>query len=384
VGVLRVTNRPVDRAEADAVDGTIARNVLSLLPLSLLADVGAGSLLSFAVTSPRHVALSALWTALLALYAIPMLLAMRQAKRATAEGRPIRLGALVVGNAFTSTVWGALPLLVEPDGSVPTLTWQILAGGLSLTFAGTVAFAGNRRLLLAWVLPMWVGNGVWAATGVLEQAWWMVLFIPFALAAAVTMHHVASSFLVDAALEGHRNRVLLDALEASRAALAHDATHDRLTGLPNRAAMHEHLERSRQACVRYGTTLGLVFIDLDGFKPVNDRHGHAAGDELLVAVGQRLRRITRSGDFVGRIGGDEFVAVAGNLVDATVVAELAERIRAVLAEPFELSVGTIRIGASVGTAWAAGPGLQPDVLLRAADADMYRQKPAARRVSPGG
>jgi diguanylate cyclase (GGDEF)-like protein len=158
--------------------------------------------------------------------------------------------------------------------------------------------------------------------------------------------------------------------ERARAALAFRATHDQLTGLVNRPTLHAALD----VALERGAGAGPVvhFLDLDGFKAVNDRYGHEAGDLVLVAVAERLRRCVRAGDTVGRLGGDEFVVVSA---DAGGAEALADRLRAAVAAPIPYGPAMLQVGVSIGTA-DAGRLEDPtsDAVLRAADAAMYRVK----------
>lgn len=167
-------------------------------------------------------------------------------------------------------------------------------------------------------------------------------------------------------------------IEAQRAALAereavirHQATHDPLTGLANRA---HFLDRLSAALASGGA--GLVYIDIDGFKPVNDRFGHRAGDELLTAIAERLTAGARPGDTVARLGGDEFaVVLASGPYDAvTLGADLVDRI----GRPFEITVDglphPVVVGASVGIARAPDDAVDADGLVHAADTAMFRAK----------
>jgi diguanylate cyclase (GGDEF)-like protein len=169
--------------------------------------------------------------------------------------------------------------------------------------------------------------------------------------------------------------------------LEHQATHDPLTGLPNRTALLAHLHAAH-ARVRVGTSPGLclLFCDLNGFKAVNDTLGHAAGDELLVAVARRLTASVRSTDVVARFGGDEFVVLCEGAAPAVVTGEVYPRIAAALREPVRLTgVGaSAAVAVSVGLA-ICGPDDDIDVadLLRRADAAMYVAKRASRGLRAG-
>ncbi|WP_461471295.1 diguanylate cyclase [Microbacterium sp. HJ5] len=151
------------------------------------------------------------------------------------------------------------------------------------------------------------------------------------------------------------------------------AMHDEVTGLPNRRLIEEDVTRTLLGA---GTAVTVIFIDLDGFKAVNDMLGHAAGDALLREVGQRLRGVVRQTDVVGRFGGDEFIAVAA--VDSAADADaLADRIRAAIAEPYAELPPELSVTASVGVVTVGNDDASVmDQLIRAADHAMYEAKMA--------
>ncbi len=159
--------------------------------------------------------------------------------------------------------------------------------------------------------------------------------------------------------------------------LAERALHDDLTGLPNRVLLFDRVEHALRLSTRTDHQLAILFIDLDGFKAVNDRFGHHAGDQLLVAVAGRICEAVREGDTVARLGGDEFIVLCEELVD-THPARIAERVIATLNRPFALCGGFISISASVGIASAGGSDGASELLMRA-DIAMY----AAKQQGPG-
>ena len=159
--------------------------------------------------------------------------------------------------------------------------------------------------------------------------------------------------------------------------LAHQATHDDLTGLANRALLLDHLRVALSRSERAGSTIGLLFVDLDHLKRINDTHGHRVGDDLLVAVAERLRVVVRPSDIVSRFGGDEFVILCDHLPDRDTALDIATRVGAALREPIELAGVDEVVTGSIGLALATEGG-DPDALLRAADAAMYRAKQAGR------
>jgi diguanylate cyclase (GGDEF)-like protein/PAS domain S-box-containing protein len=156
--------------------------------------------------------------------------------------------------------------------------------------------------------------------------------------------------------------------------LIHDALHDPLTGLANRVLLRDHLERAVARLDRSTGRVALLFVDLDDFKRVNDAFGHAAGDEILRRVAERLRNAVRSEDVVGRQSGDEFAILVGRVQDEDEVAPLAERILAELRRPIMLGGRSIMISGSIGIAIAQEAALAAEDLLIQADAAMYAAK----------
>ena len=175
------------------------------------------------------------------------------------------------------------------------------------------------------------------------------------------------------------------ALVQDNADLARRAQHDPLTGLPNRELLHEHLQdvldgRAGRSSERR-PSVGVLFIDLDGFKSVNDSLGHEAGDRLLVEVARRLRACLRGRDLVARLGGDEFVMVCSELDEAATATTIAARVQRVLAEPVVLDGAVLEVRGSIGVA-VSDADSTCDGLLHAADVAMYRAKRAERRPLP--
>ena len=170
-------------------------------------------------------------------------------------------------------------------------------------------------------------------------------------------------------------RCIRYAIERKRSELrlAHQALHDALTGLPNRMLLLDRLEGALARYHRQRRALALMFIDLDRFKTINDSLGHDAGDELLVALAGRLRRMVRPSDTIARFGGDEFVVLCEELHGQDEAIHVAERARTVLGAPIVLRGREIAVGASIGIAFG-GPELNAETLLRQADSAMYRAK----------
>ena len=155
--------------------------------------------------------------------------------------------------------------------------------------------------------------------------------------------------------------------------LQHLALHDELTGLANRTLLLDRLSTALAQAPRHMATVGVLYLDLDHFKPVNDVHGHDAGDELLKSLATRLIETARTGDTVARIGGDEFVVMCPELAGETEAISVAGRIEGLLATPFQIGSAEISLTASIGVIMSNGAGTA-DELLRDADAAMYRAK----------
>jgi diguanylate cyclase (GGDEF)-like protein/PAS domain S-box-containing protein len=160
------------------------------------------------------------------------------------------------------------------------------------------------------------------------------------------------------------------------------AYHDGLTGLPNRALLEEHLAKALARARRDGDAVGLIYVDLDGFKLVNDSLGHASGDEVLREAAERLAMTTRASDLLARQGGDEFLLLLGDVArdkdPADVAVAASKRILDALSEPFHVAGAEFQLGASIGIALYPRDAHDPDGLLQSADSAMYRAKRAGR------
>jgi diguanylate cyclase (GGDEF)-like protein len=162
---------------------------------------------------------------------------------------------------------------------------------------------------------------------------------------------------------------MLDIATEHHGRLAHEATHDALTSLANRRLLMSELERRAET----GTPTSVLIIDLDEFKPVNDRFGHTVGDELLCAVAERLLEHASGNDLVARLGGDEFAVVQNDTPSAIERNRRSNELANTLSEPYLTSVGVITITASVGSA-STEPGVNGRNLLAVADQAMYESK----------
>ncbi|WP_405753242.1 EAL domain-containing protein [Streptomyces sp. NBC_00012] len=189
---------------------------------------------------------------------------------------------------------------------------------------------------------------------------------------------------VESTVNRHQGGLILNSRDVTervrlQAQLQHNAEHDPLTDLPNRALFTKRVRQALGGRRSGDSGTAVLFIDLDGFKAVNDRLGHQAGDELLIQAARRLHESVRAGDTAARLGGDEFATII--LGDGTrdqparecQVHEIADRLRLTLSQPYRIGAGEVRVAASIGVAFAE-PGISPSDLMRNADLAMYRAK----------
>ena len=278
----------------------------------------------------------------------------------------------ILGQAIVGLAWGSSTVFALPERELyQGLLTAALIGVLVASSAGESQF---NVLYLSFMVPF---AGL-AGYGVLSR--------PYGLALCAVFLAVAFVFSVISA-HGHRqlhvgfvdllveNEALVAELEAERDAMA-DANRrldrmawtDSLTGLANRAAMQRDLEDALSS-LEPGRTVTVAYLDLDGFKAVNDRHGHRVGDQLLSAVASRLRSAVEAHELACRLGGDELTVVARD----TEPAELGERLAAVFDEPYQVDGRVLGIECGIGLASTTGRGSADD-LVRRADRALYRHK----------
>lgn len=168
------------------------------------------------------------------------------------------------------------------------------------------------------------------------------------------------------------------ALEQANAQLAGMAHHDALTGLPNRVLLADRMQQALAQMGRRDRALAVAFLDLDGFKSVNDRYGHAAGDQFLVTMARRFKAVLRDGDTLARVGGDEFVALLVDLDKAVDVEPLLQRLLDAVQQPVELEGATVVASTSIGVVLSPSEPAEPELLIRHADKAMYQAKQAGK------
>ena len=175
-----------------------------------------------------------------------------------------------------------------------------------------------------------------------------------------------------------KEKELEEKLEEQRDTLYHQANHDALTGLPNRALFYDRLEKGIQKAKRYKTSLALFFIDLDKFKEINDSFGHEVGDEVLKVVANRLKKTIREEDTLARLGGDEFTIIIGDIISEQDVAAFAQKVLDSLKKPMDINGDIFDVSISIGISFYPKDGDDANHLIKCADTAMYKAKECGR------
>jgi diguanylate cyclase len=316
------------------------RAEFALLGLGVVVQVMGNSFFSTAILNGNYGAghpLSALWTSSTVLLALA---ARSSLVPQTARAEPVPNGYTSVLAPYIAVALGlALLLATELDPAVRDTP----AGRGVLYGAVLVTFVVVLRQLLAFY-----------------ENW--------RLTARLAEHSRELKGLYDTVEARVRERTA--ELEALSERFRHDALHDALTGLPNRTHFRERLRASAER----GRPFGVLYLDFDRFKEINDNFGHAVGDALLIAIGARLAGLTRSADLVARLGGDEFAVFLQDLSGAADAAEIAERLVRAFALPLRVNAHTLTCTVSIGVVLGAGAASEDDDPLRDADIAMYRAK----------
>ena len=251
-----------------------------------------------------------------------------------------------------------------PGARLFALAWLMLLTGAVLLALRNFALIPSNFLTL---YAMQIGSGL------------EMILLSFALAARfneLKRQREAALQLNEQILAKHVTERTL-ALEQANQRLSELALQDPLTGLANRTALQQHLDQALARCLRRGELLAVMLIDLDGFKPINDQHGHGFGDKVLGEIAGRLRQYIRDADLPARLGGDEFVVICENVQSAEDAQDMAKRLLEGLDTPMYLEDRAVRGGASIGIALTRGDD-DATTMLRLADAAMYRAKADGR------
>ena len=267
-------------------------------------------------------------------------------------------------------------------GASGVLTMGLNSSGYLWILEGLVVAAVLYSLRTAALLAMGsavllIGAAVGFCTGLLKVPLDLNVFVttPSAwIGFFVVVVFVPLSLMFTLASYQAMTEQLVRQIETQRTQLAALVGHDQLTGLPLSAIAMDRLEVQLASARRTGRRAALLFVDLDGFKAINDRHGHSAGDHVLVNAAHRLRAALRETDTVARVGGDEFVVILGDLTAAGTAAEVADKVLAEIACAFNWDGHALHVGASIGVALFPDHALTGDGLRAVADTAMYEAK----------
>jgi len=273
---------------------------------------------------------------------------------------------------FKSTTLDGIPVITVYSRS-PTSRWSVVLG-MPLAELTTGLRQTLIRLIVATIAALGVGVALaWFIGGRVARSI-RALAQPVLALGSGELPTIPRLYFNEANAIGQS---LLDAAASLRKA-KHEAHHDALTGLPNRTLFHFFVQRHVMLCQRNKTELAILYIDLDGFKAVNDTHGHAVGDQLLRLVATRLKSVIRDSDLAARLGGDEFsiALVHSNLENA---AAFSTRLIEILSAPYQLGEIDAAISASIGIAAYPATARDSDTLLKKADQAMYKAKSLGKR-----
>ena len=333
----------------------------------MVANVINGAILFLSLVGTPQADVATLWTfALICLTLFIYLRSRAHSGRSTYSRIASRRGIRhAIFNAFVlGLLWGAVPVLFFD--SIQSAQIVVICLAIGMLCAGCFVLAPVPLAALAFVIPIAIGaefallrrgDFAYNLIGVLTFTYALVL-----MAAACTH---AQQFIA---------RVLAQSDAERRATL------DSLTQLANRTALLPALDEAVERCRRFGESFALFSIDLDGFKTINDRLGHPAGDALLIRVAARLASAVRGNDLLARIGGDEFSILARGVQTPEEAADIAERLLALFAIPVAIAGEDVRTGLSVGIALSPSDGLVAQTLLERADTALYEAKNSGRNA----
>ncbi len=265
-----------------------------------------------------------------------------------------------------------LMVVSDPGGRIvyANQSARTLLGAREQRHVGELSSDRSRERLRTEIMPVVRRRGSWQ--GELELVDPEHRLIP--VTATVLAQRDETGDVVRIATVAHD----ISELKAAQRRLEFEATHDALTGLPNRALFREMGDRAVARASRISESLAVLFLDLDGFKLVNDSYGHDTGDVLLGQVARRLREAVRAGDIVARLGGDEFVILCEQPRNENQMLELSSRIIETVSQPFLIEQHPVHVGVSVGIAFSKGADAGIGELIRDADVALYRAKNEGR------
>lgn len=268
-----------------------------------------------------------------------------------------------VADITFATAFGVLGAAAAWRGDL--LATPAIGDGSHVPWRGAVA----RALIVSATLAIGPVTAMLSWRAGVETPAWLVIGVLGSAGVLVTVRLIALVHQLERAERASRQ---------AEVRLTHWATHDALTDLPNRRLLEDRLDMAMRQARRDGGAVGVLFIDMDGFKAINDTHGHAAGDHLLVEVAARIRTAVRATDTVARVGGDEFVVALPGVSDADEARAVADAVAAALRGPYRLGDADVDAGASVGLALVEEDDADPVAAIARADSALGAAKRAGR------
>ena len=319
-----------------------------------------------------------MWGLLVAAGALGCAVATRRMFRNGVPQRPPHY--LVAAMAISGLTWGSIPVIAMPiTPAYQAFTGMMIFGPL----AANVLFSSSvPRLYWAFHLALVTVAGFGYLVSTTETRLATIIVLLYTLPFGLVMSRIKLRTDEQGVYFALVNELIVAELSTSNEQLTIEASRDSLTGLSNRTDFISRLEVAMDASSRSTCDVGLLFLDLDHFKVVNDSLGHAAGDALLVAVAERINHVLRPTDLLGRLGGDEFTVLIPEIHDLTEVENVAHRVLRAFDEPFEINGRRHPMSVSIGVSYTGDLGLSAADLLRLADAALYKAKGEGRdRVS---
>ena len=362
--VIRILSYPTSSFEDDLIEGRIrAEQVNSVkwyLPSVLLANICNASVLVAALWDSSQRQWAIWWGSTILVFCLYSAFRHRLSNSIKPSYISHRAITRTVRNALLlGCLWATLPLIFFADASPGG---QIIIACLCAGMLGGGAFALSSipAAALAFTAPIVIASAISIGrTG--DTAYFLVVILMVSYIAVLWR-----GVYVHASQVGKR---VADHVNAERKVRC-----DELTGLPNRLAFFEALESAFARLERLGERFAILYLDLNDFKTVNDRWGHATGDRLLVQVGQRLRGGLREAGLLARLSGDEFAIVVGNIREAATASTIATRLVSSLDSPFGIDNTEVITSACIGIAFAPADGTNPEALLKSADEALYDAK----------
>ncbi len=281
--------------------------------------------------------------------------------------------AVLVGVA-----WGSAAVIALPSATHVDLRAVYLLFVCGASASSVVGASARRLYYYASQIPMLTLVAVVFLAQSDRVTHLLGFAVPIYFVVMTSMHQEVHGVVVSELQLREQNEEASVSLREANVSLAKQALRDGLTGLPNRAAFAEQLERAVSAARRDSTMIGVLYFDIDHFKTVNDSLGHHAGDELLVQVARRVQSVMRGQDLLARMGGDEFTMLLDRLHDGTEAFAIATRVFESFAAPFELSGRRFNASASIGIATNVNASDDAETLLSNADAAQYGAKQSGR------